>query len=120
MLSFSLPFCSLFPDAHKQLRLQESQEAFLETLQRVLQPALIHPQVPAALLLLLVISETSVRRGNKTVTRNRLIYRVIHKSGRLCIFSYAAKLLVVSPKGADCHSKVRKRPGWWNGKFTLF
>ena len=56
----------------------------------------------------------------RTVTRNSLIYRVIHKSGRICISSYAAKLLVVSPEGAALHSKVRKRPGWWNGKFTLF
>ncbi|MXQ91540.1 hypothetical protein E5288_WYG001764 [Bos mutus] len=56
---------SLSPDARKQLRLQDSQEAFSETLQRVPQPALIHPQVPEALLLLPVINETCVIRGNK-------------------------------------------------------
>ncbi|KAI4538178.1 hypothetical protein MG293_011581 [Ovis ammon polii] len=56
---------SLSPDARKQLRLQESQEAFSETLQRVPQPALIRPQVPAALLPLPVICGTSGRRGNR-------------------------------------------------------
>ncbi|KAI4562383.1 hypothetical protein MJT46_011345 [Ovis ammon polii x Ovis aries] len=65
VLSFSLPSCSLSPDARKQLRLQESQEAFSETLQRVPQPALIRPQVPAALLPLPVICGTSGRRGNR-------------------------------------------------------
>ena len=56
----------------------------------------------------------------RTATRNRLIYRIVLMPGRLCISSYAAKSSVVSSKGAACHSKAGKRPGWWIGKFTLF
>ena len=55
----------------------------------------------------------------RAVTGNRLIYGIIHMPGRLCISSYAAESLVVSPKAAAHHSKAGKRPGWWNGKFIL-